>query len=161
MANHSNVLDLGVNGNGVRRSEKQELEDEDSFSYAIQLCNSMVLPMALHSATELGIFDVLHKAGQGAQLSADEIASRISCNNLDAPKMLDRILALLASHDVLKCLVIQDEQKLGSFHRLYSMTSVARFFAPNSDGVSLGPLLALIQDNVFLASWLVHLLLLF
>ena len=161
MANHSNVLDLGVNGNGVRRSEKQELEDEDSFSYAIQLCNSMVLPMALHSASEFGVFDVLQKAGQGAQLSADEIASRLSCNNLDAPKMLERILALLASHDVLKCLVIQDEQKLGSFHRLYSMTPVARFFAPNSDGVSLGPLLALIQDNVFLASWLVHLLLLF
>ncbi|RHN41568.1 putative caffeate O-methyltransferase [Medicago truncatula] len=69
--------------------------------------------------------------------------------------MLDRILAVLASHDVLKCLVIQDEQKLGTFHRFYSMTPVARFFAPNSDGVSLGPLLALIQDNVFLASWLV------
>jgi len=82
-------------------------------------------------------------------------------NNPDAPKMLDRILALLASHDVLKCLVVQDEQKLGSLHRLYSMTPVARFFAPNSDGVSLGPFLALMQDNVFLASWLVHLLLLF
>ncbi|KEH20121.1 caffeic acid O-methyltransferase [Medicago truncatula] len=155
MANHSNVLDLGhVNGNGERRSEKQELEDEESFSYAIQLGSSMVLPMVLHSASQLGVFDVLQKAGKGAQLSADEIASRISCSNPDAPKMLDRILVLLASHDVLKCLVIQDEQKLGSFHRLYSMTPVARFFAPNSDGVSLGPFLALCQDNVFLASCL-------
>ncbi|RHN41569.1 putative caffeate O-methyltransferase [Medicago truncatula] len=154
MANHSNVKDLGhVNGNGERKSEKQELEDEESFSYAIQLGSSMVLPMVLHSASQLGVFDVLQKAGKGAQLSADEIASRISCSNPDAPKMLDRILALLASHDVLKCLVIEDEQKFGSFHRLYSMTPVARFFAPNSDGVSLGPLLALIQDNVFLASW--------
>ncbi|KEH20128.1 caffeic acid O-methyltransferase [Medicago truncatula] len=153
MANHSNVIDLGVNGNGERRSEKKELEDEESFSFGIQLCNSMVLPMVLHSASQLGVFDVLQKAGKGAQLSADEIASRISCSNPDAPKMLDRILALLASHDVLKCLVIQDEQKLGSFRRLYSMTPVARFFAPNSDGVSLGPLLALYQDKVFLASW--------
>jgi caffeic acid 3-O-methyltransferase / acetylserotonin O-methyltransferase len=147
MANLSNV------------KEEHELEDEESFLYAIHLCNSMVLPMALQSATELGVFDVLQKAGRDAQLSADEIASRLSCNNLDAPKMLDRILALLASHDVLKCLVVQDEQKLGSFHRLYSMAPVARFFAPNSDGVSLGPLLALVQNNVFLASWLVHLLL--
>ncbi|XP_039684522.1 caffeic acid 3-O-methyltransferase [Medicago truncatula] len=133
--------------------EEHELEDEESFLYAIQLCNSMVLPMVLHSASQLGVFDVLQKAGKGAQLSADEIASRISCSNPDAPKMLDRILVLLASHDVLKCLIIQDEQKLGTFHRLYSMTPVARFFAPNSDGVSLGPLLALGQDKVFLASW--------
>ena len=141
MANLSNV------------KEEQELENEESFLHAIQLCCFVVLPMALQSATELGVFDVLQKAGKGAQLSADEIASRIACNNPEAPKMLDRILALLASHDVLKCLVIQDEEKLGSFHRLYSMTPVARFFAPNSDGVSLGPLLALIQDNVFLACW--------
>jgi caffeic acid 3-O-methyltransferase len=33
------------------------------------------------------------------------------------------------------------------------MTPVAKFFAPNSDGVSLGPLLSLTQDKVFLASW--------
>ncbi|KEH20123.1 caffeic acid 3-O-methyltransferase-like protein [Medicago truncatula] len=128
------------------------VEAEESFIHATQLIYAIAFPMALQSATELGVFDVLQKAGKDAQLSADEIASRISCSNPDAPKMLDRILALLASHDVLKCLVIQDEQKLGTFHRLYSMTPVARFFAPNSDGVSLGPLLSLIQDNVFLAS---------
>ncbi|AET03376.2 anthranilate N-methyltransferase [Medicago truncatula] len=129
------------------------VEAEESFIHATQLIYAIAFPMGLHSASQLGVFDVLQKAGKDAQLSAHEIASRISCSNPDAPKMLDRILALLASHDVLKCLLIQDEQKLGSFHRLYSMTPVARFFAPNSDGVSLGPFLALIQDNVFLASW--------
>jgi len=146
MANNiSNMVELG--------------EVEESFVHATQLMYAMALPMALQSATELGIFDVLQKAGKDAQLSADEIASRISCNNPDAPKMLDRILALLASHDVLKCMVVQDEQKLGSFHRLYSMAPVARFFVPDSDGVSLGPLFALIQDKAVFASWSVHLLL--
>ncbi|CAJ2636284.1 unnamed protein product [Trifolium pratense] len=151
MASHSNAIELGKSSE--EKKEAQELEDEESFSYAIQLCNSSVFPMALQSAAELGIFDVLQEAGKGAQLSAEEIAARLSCNNLDAPKMLDRILALLASHDVLKCLVIQDQQKLGSIHRLYSMAPVAKFFAPNSDGVSLGPLMSLNQDKVFLASW--------
>jgi caffeic acid 3-O-methyltransferase len=151
MANLSDVIKLGKSSE--ERREEQELDDEESFSYAIHLANSIVLPMALQSATELGVFDVLQKAGKGAQLSAEEIADRLSCNNPDAPKMLDRILALLASHDILKCLVFQDQEKLGSFHRLYSMTPVAKFFSPNSDGVSLGPLLSLTQDKVFLASW--------
>nr|ACJ84924.1 unknown [Medicago truncatula] len=134
-------------------SEKQELEDEESFSYAVQLSNSIVLSMALQSAIELGVFEVLQKAGRDTPLSSDEIASRLSCTNPDAPKMLDRILALLASHSVLNCSVHPDQHNLGSFHRLYAMTSVAKFFAPNSDGVSLGPLIALHQDKIYLQSW--------
>ncbi|CAK8561798.1 unnamed protein product [Lathyrus sativus] len=153
MSNLSNVIELCKSPEERKSEAEQELQDEESFSYAIHLSTSIVLPMALQSATELGVFDVLLKAGHDAQLSADEIASRLSCINPDAPKMLDRILALLASHSILKCLVLQDEQKLGSFRRLYTMAPVARFFARDSDGVSLGPLLSLIVDKVFLASW--------
>lgn len=145
-------------GEGLGKKEAEELEDEESFSYAVQLGNSIVLSMSLQSATELGVFDVLQEAGRrGAKLSAKEIASRLSCNNPDAPAMLDRVLALLASHSVLNCSLLPDQHNLGSFHRLYSITPVARFFARNSDGVSLGPLLALHQDKIFLASWSVPL----
>lgn len=132
---------------------QQELQDEESFSYAVQLSNSVVLSMALHSATELGVFQVLQNSDSNSPLSAAEIASRLSCTNPEAPKMLDRILALLASHSVLNCSVVPDQQNLGSFHRLYSITPVAKFFAPNSDGVSLAPLIALHQDKIFLESW--------
>ncbi|CAJ2636282.1 unnamed protein product [Trifolium pratense] len=124
MANLSNVIELGKSSE--EKKEAQELEDDESFSYAMPLCNFSVFPMALQSTAELGIFDVLQKAGKGAQLSAEEITACLSCNNPDAPKMLDRILSLLASHDVLKCLVFQDQQKLESFHRLYSMAPVAK-----------------------------------
>ncbi|KAL5061367.1 hypothetical protein RYX36_032971 [Vicia faba] len=132
---------------------QQELQDEESFAYAVQLSNSVVLSMALQSATELGIFQVLQNSDSDSPLSPDEIASRLSCTNPEAPKMLDRILALLASHSVLNCSVVPDQQNLGSFHRLYSITPVAKFFAPNSDGVSLAPLIALHHDKVFFESW--------
>ncbi|XP_058776585.1 cathecol O-methyltransferase 1-like [Vicia villosa] len=33
------------------------------------------------------------------------------------------------------------------------MTRVAKFFAPNSDGISLAPLISLNIDNILLASW--------
>ncbi|KAK7285721.1 hypothetical protein RJT34_20500 [Clitoria ternatea] len=134
-------------------SVEREREDEESFSYAVQLANSVVLSMTLQTATELGVFDVLQKAGKDAKLSAKDIASQISCNNPHAPSMLDRLLALLSSHRILNCSVIPDHQNLGSFHRLYTLTPVATFFAPNSHGVSLGPLMTLIQDQIFLASW--------
>ncbi|KAK7338164.1 hypothetical protein VNO77_18764 [Canavalia gladiata] len=133
-----------------KKIEAAELEDEESFSRAMQLCNSVVLPMALQSATELGVFDVLQKAGESAKISAKEIASQLSCNH---PSMLDRLLALLSSHSILHCSLTPDHQNLGSFHRLYTITPVARFFARDSDGVSLGPLMALLQDKIFLQSW--------
>lgn len=141
-------------------SKNLELEDEeDSFSHAVQLSNSIVLSMALQSATELGVFDVLRKAGTTAQLSAQDIASLISCNNNNpeqSPQMLDRILFLLSSHSLLKCSLLQDQHILGSYHRLYTITPVAKFFASNSDGVSLAPLLALHHHQIFLDSWSLH-----
>lgn len=127
---------------------KEQDEDEESFSYAMQLSNSIVLSMTLQSASELGVFDVLQNAGEAAKLSAKDIASKLSCTNPQASSMLDRVLALLSSYNILNCSVIPHHQ------RLYSITPVARFFARNSDGVSLGPLMALIQDNIFLHTWL-------
>ena len=139
----------------VNRQQAPELEDEESFPYAVQLVMSTALSMSLQSVTELGVFDAIQSAGTGAKLSAREIASLVSCKNPEAPATLDRILALLASHSILRCTVVPDEQRLGSFVRLYSMAPVAKYFARDSDGVSIAPLMALIQDKVFLESWLV------
>ncbi|CAJ2667252.1 unnamed protein product [Trifolium pratense] len=132
------------------REEEEILEDEEeSFSYAMQLAVSVALPMALQAAIELGVFEVLQNAGKGARLTADDIVSRLSkINNPEASKMLDRILALLSSHSVLKCFIAPN-----SSQRHYCMTGVAKFFAPNFDGFSLGPLTSLNNDKIILASW--------
>ena len=105
--------------------------------------------MALQTAVELGIFDVIAKAGEGAKLSAKDIAAQIGCENPEAAAMLDRVLKLLASHSVLCCSVADES----NFQRLYSMAPVSRFFALDADGVSLGPLLIMLQDKVFQESW--------
>lgn len=152
MANSENSTHTLHNSKFVD-GESQELEDEEAFSYAMQLGVSTVLSMSLQSAAELGVFDVLQKAGPGAKLSSKEIASQLSCKNPEAPLMLDRVLRLLASNSILKCTVLHDDQNLGSFQMLYSMAPVAKFFARDSDGFSLGPVMALIQDNIFLQSW--------
>ncbi|KAI4346255.1 hypothetical protein L6164_013322 [Bauhinia variegata] len=133
--------------------QPEEIEDEESFCYAMQLGLSTVLSFAMQSATQLGIFDIINKAGPGAKLSGKDIATQLCCKNPEAPAMLDRILRLLASHSVLHCSVVADDQKPGSFQRLYSLAPVARFYSRNAEGVSLGPFMALIQDKIFLDSW--------
>ena len=128
-------------------------QEEESFSYAMQLVNTCVLPMALQSTIELGIFDILAKAGPGAKLSPSQIVAQMPTKNPEATVMLDRILRMLASHSVLGCSVVADE--FGSYQRLYSLSSVSKHFVRNEDGVSLGPFMALLHDKVFLDSWYV------
>ncbi|XP_028752279.1 caffeic acid 3-O-methyltransferase 1-like [Neltuma alba] len=120
----------------------------------MQLATSTAISMAMQTAVELGVFDVIHRAGHDAQLSAAEIASELSCKNPEAPSALDRVLRLLASHSVLSCSVIADEDREpGCFRRVYGLCPVAKFFARNEDGVSLGPLIVLNQDKVLIDSW--------
>ena len=143
--------------NGVAPKPNKEgdpvLDDAESFAHAIQLVNSVALPMSLHVALELGVFDIIHKSGPGAKVSAKDIAAQISSKNPHAANMLDRILMLLTSHSVLHCSIVDADDESGSFKRLYSLNSVSKFFVPNKDGVSLRPLLALVQDKVFIQSW--------
>ncbi|KAK9199992.1 hypothetical protein WN944_015186 [Citrus x changshan-huyou] len=125
-------------------------ERDESFAYANQLVTGSVLPMTMQAAIELGVFKIIAKAGPGAKLSASEIAAQLpATKNKDAPMMLDRILRLLASHGVVECSL----DDIDGSQRLYGQSNVSRYFVPNKDGVSLGPLMALIQDKVFLDSW--------
>ncbi|KAF5464584.1 hypothetical protein F2P56_014653 [Juglans regia] len=126
-------------------------EEDESFVYAGQLANSLVLPMALQTAIELGVFKILAKSGPGAKLSPSQISTEMPTTNPEAPKMLDRILRMLTSHSVLSCSAGADDA--GSFQRLYSLSPVSKHFVPDQDGVSFRPLMALLQDKVFLASW--------
>ena len=117
--------------------------DVEPCSYAMQLVTSSVLPMVMQTSIELGLFDIIAKLGQA---SASEIASRLPTKNQEAPIILDRMLYLLTTHSVLSCSAIDGDE------RVYALTPVSKYFASNQ-GVSFGPLLALIQDKVFMDSW--------
>ncbi|KAH9781383.1 Flavone 3'-O-methyltransferase 1 [Citrus sinensis] len=123
---------------------------DESFAYANQLVTASVLPMAMQAVIGLGVFEIIAKAGPGAKLSASEIAAQLpATKNKDAPMMLDRMLRLLASHSAVECSIDDADDS----QRLYGLNDVSNYFVPNKDGVSLGPMLALIQDKVFMDSW--------
>ncbi|KAK3228209.1 hypothetical protein Dsin_008071 [Dipteronia sinensis] len=126
---------------------------DDPGEYAMQLVSASVLPMVLKAAIELGVFDVIDKAGSGAQLSPSQIAAQIAPgNNPEAPLVLQRILRLLASHSILTCSVCDDQ-----IHRVvYGLAPVAKYFVQNQQegsGGSLRLLLNMVQDKVMLNMW--------
>ncbi|KAH7850499.1 hypothetical protein Vadar_033962 [Vaccinium darrowii] len=144
------------------KSNKDE-EEEKQCSYAMELALSSLLPMVMKAAVELQVLDIIAKAGPGAQLSPSQIASRLPANTLvrnpNAAEMLDRMLRFLASHSILTCSILDlrfdDDTNSDPLvdRRLYGLAPVAKYFVSNQDGVSLAPLLCLIQDKVFNASW--------
>ncbi|MED6197568.1 hypothetical protein PIB30_057646 [Stylosanthes scabra] len=76
--------------------EKQEHQEEDDGFLISQMAWSIVVPMALRTTIELGVFDIIAKAGEDAKLSAKDIVDQIGTNNPEAATMLDRVLRLLA-----------------------------------------------------------------
>ncbi|CDP17918.1 unnamed protein product [Coffea canephora] len=74
--------------------------------------------------------------------------------------MLDRVLWLLASYSVLTCSVAEADASISSQRRVYGLVSVAKYFMQNRTygagrGVSLGPLLAVLQDKVFIDRYVI------
>ncbi|GLT82159.1 hypothetical protein SLE2022_005670 [Rubroshorea leprosula] len=136
----------------IHASNIQEDHEEQASSYAMQLVNSATLPITLHAALQLDIFQIISKAGADAKLSPQEIATQLGTQNPDAPMMLDRILWLLATYNVLTYSAIVNDHH-GDPQRLYGLAPVSKYFIQNEDGVSLGPLMTLLQDKIFLDSW--------
>ncbi|KAG5036792.1 hypothetical protein JHK82_017575 [Glycine max] len=141
--------------NGEAMHLKQVEEEQDGILFAMNMMSTMVYPFVVRTAVELGIFDIIAKAGEGAKLSAEEIIEQLGTKNPEAPTMLDRLLRLLASHSMLSSSLDAEDLQHGqnSPKRLYSLTYASKYFVTDADGVSFGATLNLLLDKVFLESW--------
>ncbi|KAA3481450.1 caffeic acid 3-O-methyltransferase-like isoform X1 [Gossypium australe] len=74
-----------------------------SIRYAWYLRSSHMFSYVLDAAVQLGVFDILTKAGPYVKLSSNQIASDIRAKNPDAPSLLDRMLRLLACYGLVTC----------------------------------------------------------
>ncbi|XP_077249282.1 caffeic acid 3-O-methyltransferase-like [Tasmannia lanceolata] len=137
--------------NQSKSSTEEAQEEEEPFMYAMQLTSASVLPMALKAAIELEVLEIIAKAGSGAKLSSSQIVSQLPTQNPNAPCMLDRILRLLASYSILTCSVVTHEN--GKLQRLYGLAPVCKFLVQNQEAGSVGPLLLMNHDKVFMETW--------
>lgn len=130
----------------------QNVSDENTAAMlAMQLVSLSVVPMTLKAAIELDVFEVIAKAGPKAYLSPAEIAAELPTENPLAATMLDRMLRLLASYNVLSCSLETGED--GRVERRYGLAPAGKFLMKNKDGVSVAPLGLMNQDKVLMESW--------
>lgn len=137
---------------------KKELEDDhEHCSYALQLVFSGALPMVLNTVIKLNVFEIIAKAGHGAQLCPSQIVSQIMIptprENPEAPAIiLDRMLRMLASYSLFTSSMVSSHGSESK--RVYGLGPVSKYFVMNeNNGSSLGPLLDLLQDKVFNDTW--------
>ncbi|XP_057973991.1 caffeic acid 3-O-methyltransferase-like isoform X2 [Malania oleifera] len=128
-----------------------EEEEEEVGKLAIRLASATVLPLVLKSALELNVIDIVCDAGAGVFLSSSEIAARLPTRNPDAPILLDRMLALLATHSILHCSLRTVVN--GEVERSYGAGPICKFLKRNKDGGSVAPLFLLHHDKIFMESW--------
>ncbi|KAL2930134.1 Caffeic acid 3-O-methyltransferase [Bienertia sinuspersici] len=138
-----------------------EQEKENIIQHqAMQLTNAIALPMALKTAIDLGVLEIMEKAGPTARLSPTEIATRIvpsAHNDSRISQMIDRILRLLSSYSVVSCYVVKaDEHKHvdSQMQRTYGLTPLSRYFIqPKDDQGSLAPMFNAINDKFMINVW--------
>ncbi|XP_050213089.1 caffeic acid 3-O-methyltransferase-like [Mercurialis annua] len=142
-----------MSANSNQEHEHEHEHEQETGKLAIRLANAVVVPMVLKSALELSIIDIIFTATKsGASLSPSEIAAKIPSKNPDAPVLLDRMLRLLASYDILECSLVTKEN--GGAERLYSAKPICKFLTRTQDQQgSVAPLFLLHHDEVFMKSW--------
>ncbi|XP_010934914.1 caffeic acid 3-O-methyltransferase [Elaeis guineensis] len=132
-------------------SVENQAGDEASCMYALQLASSSILPMTLKAAIELGVLEIIAKAGSVGKLSPAQVAAQLPTENPMAATMLDRMLRLLASYNILTCSVEVDAD--GKPLRRYGPAPVCKWLTKNEDGVSMAALTLMNQDKVLMESW--------
>jgi caffeic acid 3-O-methyltransferase len=142
----------------MEMEKAKQVTDEEAFLFAMELAGALAVPMVLKSALDLGIIEIIAKAGPNAYLSSSNIASQIpSIKNKDAPSMLDRLLRLLASYKILTCSIQHQDQDDGDSNeiRLYGLHPFAKYFVNNSDqgGVSMISSFLMHHDKVLQDLW--------
>ncbi|XP_027368629.1 caffeic acid 3-O-methyltransferase-like [Abrus precatorius] len=127
-------------------------EDEEAFLFALTFVGASAVPMVLKSVLELGIIETIAKAGPGVYLSPSQIASQHpTIKNPDAPAMLDRLLRLLASHNILTYSL--SPLPNGKSERHYALHPKAKYFVNNQDGLSMIATFLMQHDKVLKEMW--------
>ncbi|XP_017242006.1 trans-anol O-methyltransferase 1 [Daucus carota subsp. sativus] len=113
--------------------------DQEAFLTAMQIVNSSTVHGVLSALFELSVFDIVaQKAGYNGYLHPDEIAASLPTKNPEASEMLDRMLRLLASHDIVKCKLVKDSGN-ALLTRAYGLTPISRYFVQGVAGPCLVP----------------------
>ncbi|KAK7320259.1 hypothetical protein VNO77_29578 [Canavalia gladiata] len=124
-------------------------ENEEALLFAMELAGASAVPMVLKTALELGVIEIIAKAGPEAHLSPSHIVSQIpTIKNPHAPVLLDRLLRLLASYNILTSSLPH-----GHTQTHYALHPKAKYFLNDQDGVSMISSFLMQHDIVLKDMW--------
>ncbi|KAG6550894.1 hypothetical protein Mapa_007508 [Marchantia paleacea] len=119
---------------------------------ALQLAGMCAVPLSLKAAILLGVPEILNEAGPDAKLTSEEIGKLIlrPAGTSADPENLDRLLRVLACHNIVTECVAACPSNTHTIERRYGSTSVLKYMIASSEnGVSLAPLFLLRTDSVY------------
>ncbi|KAG7974055.1 hypothetical protein I3843_06G028400 [Carya illinoinensis] len=145
---------MGSPANQISNDNKPSIDEEyGGVEYAGALVSSFIFPMVFNTCIELDVLEIINKAGTGSQLSPHAIAAQLPIrnNNPDhAPAvLLDRMLYLLASYNILSCSVETLEDG-GGVQRRYGLTPAGSCFVRNEVRGSMAPLSLLTRHQTIM-----------
>ncbi|XP_074266474.1 cathecol O-methyltransferase 1-like [Silene latifolia] len=121
------INNVNTNNYRVKESDNEDNNNINHYLSALHAIQASFLPMVLHAAVELNVFDILAKTDHGNGLTVKEISNELSgCRNPDAPMFLDRMLRLLASHSMVSCTIWPTND--GGSERRYGLSPISKFF---------------------------------
>nr|WKU83439.1 corynanthe 9-O-methyltransferase [Hamelia patens] len=124
---------------------------QQNYLRVLEMGCTQILHAVFTTVIELNVFEIIAKAGPEAQLSAAEISSHLPTQNQQAPAILERMLQLLASYSVLKCVHVSNQDGRGT--RLYGLTPMCRYLVADTMGISMGPAMLCYTDKAMADSW--------
>ncbi|KAJ1693298.1 hypothetical protein LUZ63_009996 [Rhynchospora breviuscula] len=141
---------VGLDTEAVTQMKNCVNEEDEACKHALQLVASSILPMTLKAAIELDVLEILVKGCGGPSgkpiMTASDVASHLKTNNPQAAEMLERMLKLLSSYDVIKC-DVEIGDSGNKVEQRYGPAPVCKWLTKNEDGVSMAALGLMNQDK--------------
>ncbi|XP_073028866.1 caffeic acid 3-O-methyltransferase-like [Primulina eburnea] len=120
-------------------------EDDEAFVECLVACGSHILQSVLMASIQLDLFDIIGKSGDGAHVSAFEIASQLQARNVEgAVGVLDSMLRVLVTQSFLTCSTIDHAS---TTELRYGLAPKGKFFVSDERGVSLAQFYALASQR--------------
>ncbi|KAJ1686268.1 hypothetical protein LUZ63_017658 [Rhynchospora breviuscula] len=128
----------------------QSNQDEELY-IQIPLVGTAILPLTLKAVLELGVLEIIKKGAsastQPVMMTADDITAQLPTKNPQAAFMLDRMLALLASFNIVSCTIDEKEKVV----RKYGPAPFFKWLTKDEDGATAANLVLLAMEQAFVS----------
>ncbi|KAJ4768776.1 Caffeic acid-3-O-methyltransferase [Rhynchospora pubera] len=117
-----------------------EFSQDEELYVQMSIMGTAILPLTLKAVMELDVFEIIKMGSansastQPVMMTAKDIAAQLPTKNPQAAAMLDRMLALLASFNIVSCVIEKKEKVV----RRYGPTPFFKLLTKDDDGVALG-----------------------